>query len=1329
MNRLGLVDFWYYYNDEMSFEDGHMLLRGSNGSGKSVTMQSFIPLLLDGNKSSGRLDPSGSTARKMESYLLVEGDDRSDRIGYLWLEFKRENSETYKTIGMGLRARIGKPLDSWYFVVENNLRVNIDFSLLDQNDLTLTKLQLRNIIGENCIYETQKEYMSKVNEALFGFKSIDDYKEVSNLLIQLRSPKLSNSLRPTVINELLSNALPGLDEDDLRPMSEAITNMDNIKDQLDRLALSLDAAKRIHHAYEQYITSVLFNRFDVFRNADANLKEKMKRFKEINAKIEQAHNQITSNLDLLQTLQDENTLLEKKKESLNAGDAFALTKEIESLKQTIQSENTTLQEKQKDSETKQDRFYTNKQKLLKEEDTMSIKQQQIQTILDTLDTLQQSILFEEHVVFTSQLKDNLDIPYVYEDLLKLLQSKIHTLENAIEKLMKIEQVKNDISQQTSVLEQIQFEIETMEKKCKDIEDEYQQLVETYVSQFTDINAQNKHLKLSRESLVQINDALYEYENTHAYHQITTILSNAHQSIYKTYLHQSIETTNQLHQQNEIMETLKHELRYWQTLKDPKPPLTPSMEENRAMLSQQSIPFQPLYEMLEFDDSISDTLKNAFEEVLHHLGLLNALCIEEIYQDTLATSISNKHDQYLFFTHKDALQSYTICGQSLQEMIASFTQYLKTLGIQEANTLHIQDALYSSGLIQGTMDYSYVSTYIGKQARENYRLQQVSNFKEQLDIAQMQYESLLNKLEDCKNHLTQLEIEKEAFPHEDALKEKMIEMEDSEHDLNRLYKDAKQKEDIISSFLQRLQQLKAAFQPFLNEFDIPFNLEDFQKIKTEYGEYLSLVFDIRYAHQMYLSSFESANFLKDTQEALISDLDSLQAEIKAFTRSISINHALLQQKEELLLQTGDKDVIQQLTNIEQKLKDNDTNIGTLKENITKDKTSITYYEEAKAEMQQSLDEEQLHLQASINNVNQLLKNPYFHFESTDVYSCAKEIIDLKNQLKLTKDISEYMQIAQAILQENRGHLVDYSPMNHNDEKDSLGVILRFSARYKNEEISFQQLLNKLLEDIEVQQTLLSDSDRQLFEEVLVDILSKKVRGYIHDAKHWIATINQYMSKTDTSSNLKISLQWKPLKAETEDELDTKKLVNILEKDTSILKEEDLQNLSTHFRKKIERARMIASLDSTNTQSFHQLMKEMMDYRTWYSFTIMTSKGNGPAKELTNNQFLVYSGGEKAMCMYVPLFSAVAARYNDARNDCPLIIALDEAFAGVDTKNMDAMFKLISDFKFDYIMNSQVLWGDSKYVNALAIYELIRNGSDPYINKISYIWNGTVKKMML
>ena len=43
-SKIGLVNFWYYDEQEFTFAKGRMLLRGSNGSGKSVTMQSVVPL-------------------------------------------------------------------------------------------------------------------------------------------------------------------------------------------------------------------------------------------------------------------------------------------------------------------------------------------------------------------------------------------------------------------------------------------------------------------------------------------------------------------------------------------------------------------------------------------------------------------------------------------------------------------------------------------------------------------------------------------------------------------------------------------------------------------------------------------------------------------------------------------------------------------------------------------------------------------------------------------------------------------------------------------------------------------------------------------------------------------------------------------------------------------------------------------------------------------------------------------------------------------------------------------------------------------------------------
>jgi hypothetical protein len=91
IERAGLINFWYYDEEEFVFSEGRLLLRGSNGSGKSVTMQSFIPLLLDGNKSPDRLDPFGSRARKLENYFLGDEDNKkNENTAYLYMEFKKQ---------------------------------------------------------------------------------------------------------------------------------------------------------------------------------------------------------------------------------------------------------------------------------------------------------------------------------------------------------------------------------------------------------------------------------------------------------------------------------------------------------------------------------------------------------------------------------------------------------------------------------------------------------------------------------------------------------------------------------------------------------------------------------------------------------------------------------------------------------------------------------------------------------------------------------------------------------------------------------------------------------------------------------------------------------------------------------------------------------------------------------------------------------------------------------------------------------------------------------------------------------------------------------------
>ena len=100
----------------------------------------------------------------------------------------------------------------------------------------------------------------------------------------------------------------------------------------------------------------------------------------------------------------------------------------------------------------------------------------------------------------------------------------------------------------------------------------------------------------------------------------------------------------------------------------------------------------------------------------------------------------------------------------------------------------------------------------------------------------------------------------------------------------------------------------------------------------------------------------------------------------------------------------------------------------------------------------------------------------------------------------------------------------------------------------------------------------------------------------------------------------------------------------------------------------------------------------------------------------------------MAMYIPLFSAAYSRYSDARPDAPRIISLDEAFAGVDENNIRDMFDLMERLGFNYIINSQALWGDYDTVANLAICELVRPKNASWVTVIRYLWDGKVRRLL-
>ena len=261
MHKLGFVNFWLYDQEEFLLRDGHILLRGNNAAGKSITTQSFIPFLLDGDRRPERLDPFGSKDRKMEFYLLGD-NDRAESTGYLYLEFRKSGLEEYRTIGVGMRAQQGKGMDFWGFCLADGRRIGPDglalYEKVGKQNLSLSKQKLRNLIGDPaCWAESPTEYKKMVNAQIFGFRDIRQYDQLVQLLISVRAPKLSKDFRPTAVKKLLNESLQVLTDEDLSAMVSTMEQMDNLEDTLNSYQTAIQDARIISREYTRYNQYIL----------------------------------------------------------------------------------------------------------------------------------------------------------------------------------------------------------------------------------------------------------------------------------------------------------------------------------------------------------------------------------------------------------------------------------------------------------------------------------------------------------------------------------------------------------------------------------------------------------------------------------------------------------------------------------------------------------------------------------------------------------------------------------------------------------------------------------------------------------------------------------------------------------------------------------------------------------------------------------------------------------------------------------------------------------------------------------------------------------------
>ncbi len=275
--RAGILNLYLYDEQVFAFHHGRLLLRGNNGTGKSMALEVLLPYLLDADLTPSRLSTFGGRDRNMHLWLIGfdKSGARTSERGYTWVEFGRrlpDGSSEYFTAGALLEGTREGPVKARYFTTA--ARVGVHFSVGRPGAEPLNAQQLAAELAEQAtagrpgsLHPDGDAHRAAVNDALYRL-SAPRYAALRRTLLQLRRPKLSDKLDERGLNGILRDSLPPVSEAIVEDLAEGFERLDRHSSAVEELEKTMRDLRRIRDAYRSYARTASAARADAVAVAE-----------------------------------------------------------------------------------------------------------------------------------------------------------------------------------------------------------------------------------------------------------------------------------------------------------------------------------------------------------------------------------------------------------------------------------------------------------------------------------------------------------------------------------------------------------------------------------------------------------------------------------------------------------------------------------------------------------------------------------------------------------------------------------------------------------------------------------------------------------------------------------------------------------------------------------------------------------------------------------------------------------------------------------------------------------------------------------------------------
>jgi uncharacterized protein (TIGR02680 family) len=1340
--RAGILNVWRYYDEVFTFHHGRLLLRGPNGTGKSKALEVLLPFLFDASLRPNRLSTFGTSDRTMHWNLMGEGATGVTRVGYVWLELGRPRAEpagsthaesmhggsthagstddgtaeTWFTCGARLQASARTTtVTADFFTTSQRISQPGGLSLVTEAGQPLTRAALVEAIGPHgMVHPSATDYRSALRHAVFPGMSDQRFEALITALLQLRTPKLSQRLDPSLLSTLLSRALPPLDQSDIAELAEGFERLDRQREELRRLDDLVDAAKTVADQARSYSRRVLRAASAKLISATSTMDGRTRTARASEEEFHRVSGELEAQNERLEALASVVSARRDRIDGLTASESYKQGQHLHLLRRQT-SEARSNAERFRSQATKFTDAADAATRKAEHAETMAteaigLAERSRSTLAQHADQVSMSALVPSTGLETDAPESRLVLMAAIGERARQIEAVREALQrhsSAVDERVRAERDQDDAVNAVQVAQAAQ---EVCDDRYLVAVQEHADRLSTWADECTQLRLDIDELIGCAESEAGVLELVAAARGT-----VTDELATERARLATD--------RERIYLEGRTVEAELADRRAHVHLPPPAPHTRTADRTHR--------PGAPLWQVTSFAAEVPPSVQAGIEAALEGAGLLDAWIAPDG-----GLLDAEGHDVFaLVAAGRDLEPGPTVTTLSSVLSVEDASPVPREVVETLLSRITFGPTLPATGQLAIGADGSWrlaalvgswakdEAGHIGSSARERARLRQIAALEfrlRELEAALTEVDAAAGAVDERQRQLN----------HEVAARPDHRRVAQAQHEQLQAHARSQSAQEGLARCRVRLAEAEHTAGLALRELSaaaaergLPADPQALDRLERALDALRSAVETWRHAHLSARQAAELARLQRErsdeagrtaaeaAEEAATQEASAagLQTRLDAVETAIgSTYREVLAEIEQAQRELSDAAREQQAVDADsRRLLERKAGLNVTRINDASQRDEAVAARDLAAQRFRSQAGGYLAQDAEIAFDLGDREGVRAALEAARVVAATWPTVPFE-----PKNIADAQSRLLETLHRSRDVLAHRADLEMVGEDD----VQVLSASMEGMRMSASGLLQILRTDRDSSRDDITSAEHDLFDTTLTGDTRRHLAARIRQAGDLVDTMNTRLDLVRTASNVAVRLTWQ---VDPSLPAGTRAARELLLKDPAQLSERDRQALHTFFRERIEDARA-----ANTAASWEQQLGEVFDYTAWHQFVVKVDRAKGAGWEvLTKKLHGALSGGEKAIALHLPLFAAIAAHYQ-AVLDSPRVILLDEVFVGVDAANRGQVFALLAALDLDLVLTSDHEWCTYQELDGIAIHQLATGeDDDDAVTSVRFTWTGS------